>query len=216
MMVDRFPIISFLDALDEPNLPGVPAQNRMSPVKGSDPYREVPDTYKEAGVLALIYPKDDILHMVYIKRSSRDKRDKHAGQIGFPGGQKEEVDTTMQDTALRETYEEIGVKTEDIRILTPLTQLYVGASNFLVHPYLGYIDYRPEFIPQLSEVDDIIEVPLSAFHQGIKKERDFQVRNMRLKKVPYYDLDGHHLWGATAMITSEIVHLLEEAEDQLG
>lgn len=192
-------------------LPGIDAQNRMSPIlSGGDKYREVPDNHKKAGVLALIYPKDDQLHLAFIVRSSRDKRDKHAGQIGFPGGQYEPIDTDMKATAIRETYEEIGVVPDDIKIISPLTELYVFASNFLVSPYLGYIHYKPKFELQPSEVEELLEVPLSMFNDDIKETKNFNVRGGEIKDVPFYNLGGHTLWGATAMIMSEIEDIINQ------
>lgn len=201
-------VMDALNAIDLDELPGVEAQNKMCPIEGGAPYRKVPDDHRKAGVLALLYPKQGETYLAFIRRASKHEGDKHAGQIGFPGGQYEAYDESMMHTALREVNEEIGVSSGDIRVITALTELYVYASNFLVSPFLGRIDYTPTFNPQIEEVDEILEIPLTHFQKDIKSKGIFKVRDIMLSDVPYYDLGSDRLWGATAMIMSEIEEIL--------
>jgi 8-oxo-dGTP pyrophosphatase MutT (NUDIX family) len=140
-------------------LPGREAQYRMAHVVRTT-YQAPPTDARIASVLALFYPKNDEWHLVFIERAASHPGDRHAGQISFPGGKKEPQDQVLSDTALREAEEEIGVRASDIQLLGGLTDLYIPVSNFQVHPFVGWLDYTPEFSPQESEVAAVIEVPL--------------------------------------------------------
>ncbi|NNE26543.1 MAG: CoA pyrophosphatase [Saprospiraceae bacterium] len=191
-------------------LPGWEAQRRMSPVQ-TEAYREPKANAKEAGVLALLHPNGKDLKLTYIKRPQRNTLDKHSGQVSFPGGKKEKVDKNIIDTAVRETYEEIGINPKDIRILGQLTPLYVYVSNFLVYPSVGVIDYEPDYILQSSEVDYTITADLNELtNPGTVQKRDLKIRGFTMRDVPYFALGEETLWGATAMITSEFVEIIRE------
>lgn len=190
---------------------GIVAQNSMSPIRvAADKYREAPEHHKTAAVMALLYPQNDEWHICYMLRTSHHPEDKHAGQISFPGGQQDADDISLESCALREVHEEIGLAASQIQVLGALTELYVFASNFLVFPFVGYCNKEPQFIPEPSEVAEIISFPIEQLISGeLIYTKDLQVRNMTLKDVPYYDLNGHVLWGATAMITAELISLLK-------
>ena len=192
------------------DLPGQHFQNLMSPVEAHEKYRIAPKDHRVACVMALIHPKDDgLLYISYIKRASSHPDDKHAGQIGFPGGKFEEEDETLVFCALREVEEELGLKVNDIEVLGELTSLYVFASNFLVYPYVGYLDYEPEYTPQVEEVAGVIEVPLSLLKDSkYKANKSMKLATGPELVVPGYNVDGHFLWGATAMISRELEELL--------
>lgn len=197
------------DRLDA-ELPGEDAQNLLSPVIAHDKYRIAPVNHKVACVMAVLYPVGAELHMAYIERTSHHPDDKHAGQISLPGGKLESYDESYLAGALREVEEEIGIPREDIKVLGALTELYVFASNFLVYPFVGYLDQKPTFKAQESEVASIISFPIMRLlADDIVKIKDLNVRNTIIKEVPYYELDQHILWGATAMITSELVALFK-------
>lgn len=195
-------------------LPGTEAQYKLAHVLRKQ-VPAPPPTVKQAGVLALFYPdkggSDWNSNLIFIRRSSRDLRDRHAGQISFPGGSREGVDPNLAATATRETWEEIGVPVDQIEVLGALTELYIPVSNFLVAPYVGYIDHRPEFIRQESEVDAILEISFDLFLDPAARQlMDKELTNgMRLTKVPYWNVAGHQIWGATAMIVSELVELVK-------
>jgi len=169
----------------------------------SDP----PLTARDASVLLLIYPSNEKAHTVFIQRTGNLESDRHKGQISFPGGKKEDSDADFSESALREAEEEIGIPRSMVQLVRPMTPLYIPISNFLVHPYLGIALEKPIFIPQPSEVADILEVPLERFFtpESIKKT-DISIREgLILRDVPYFDLDGRVLWGATAMIINEFL-----------
>lgn len=190
-------------------LPGLTAHYRMSHVTRQY-YKAAPDDARIACVLALFFPKNEDWHMVFIERDSSNPNDRHGGQISFPGGKYEKEDLSFENGALRETEEEVGVNSKDIKLLGRLTELYIPVSNFLVHPFVGFMDYRPDFIPQPGEVKSVIEVPFSHFFDPhIIQETDLKIsQNMTLKKVPYYNVKGNTLWGATAMMMSELLEVV--------
>lgn len=191
-------------------LPGLTAHYKMSHVVRQH-YRTPPKDARVACVLALFYPKDGDSHIVFIERDSSNPNDRHKGQISFPGGKYEKEDSTYEQGALREAEEEVGVNAKDIKVLGNLTELYIPVSNFLVYPFVGFLNYRPEFIPQIGEVKSILEVPFADFQKtDIIQETDLKVRqNMTLKNVPYYNVNGKTLWGATAMMMSELLEVIQ-------
>ena len=131
----------------------------------------------------------------------------HSGQIGFPGGKYEEIDKNLEATALRESHEEIGIQEQDVQIVGRLSDLYIPVSDFLVHPFVGYLDYAPMFVLQENEVKDILEVDFELFFlPKILKKMDYRINEkMTLRDVPYFDINGHVVWGATAMILGELL-----------
>jgi len=201
--------IPFLKRQLKLELPGIQAQAKMSPILNSQKYREPSATHKVACVMALLHPKDEELFVTFIKRASSHPDDKHAGQIGFPGGKFEEEDESLVMCALRETEEEIGVPTSDIEVIGELTSLYVFASDFMVHPFVGYLDYNPEYVPQVEEVAGIYEVPLrNLIDPAFKVSRKVKLSEGFYRDAPGYDIEGDFLWGATAMISSELESVL--------
>jgi 8-oxo-dGTP pyrophosphatase MutT (NUDIX family) len=203
-----------LEGLQRP-LPGQVAQYKMAHVLRQQIPAPSP-TARRAAVLALLYPYTGEgiwdANLIFIQRASRDTRDRHAGQISFPGGSQELDDENFAATATRETWEEIGVPIEKIEVLGALTELYIPVSNFLVAPFVGYIDHRPDFIRQESEVDAVLEIPFdSFFNPAARQLMNKELTNgMRLTNVPYWNVSGHQVWGATAMITSELIELVKK------
>ncbi|HKK87257.1 MAG TPA: CoA pyrophosphatase [Saprospiraceae bacterium] len=169
------------------------------------------DQYKKAAVLQFIYPVASSYHMVLIKRSSRNPADKHKGQIAFPGGRLEKSDASLMETALREFEEEVGVNANSVQVLGELTQLFIPVSGYVVHPYVAVGKEKPNFKAQIEEVEDIIEVPLDLLlAEETKKSTVLRINDqITLKNVPYYDIFGHIVWGATAMMLSELEHLIK-------
>ncbi len=189
-------------------LPGVQAQLKMTP----DARRFLNDIPKEAvpaGVLVLLFPKNDEWHITLIERNTHQK-DKHSGQIGFPGGKIESTDASYAAGALREVEEEVGIQRERIRILGALTPLFIHVSNFVVHPFLGFLEDTPKFSRQVEEVKRVLQIPVSdLLNPGLVKTKGLKVRpNITLVGVPYYDLAGKTVWGATAMILSELKEMM--------
>lgn len=190
-------------------LPGWNAQKLMSPYPTTE-YRRTPNDAKHASVMILLYPdKNEKLNTYYIKRTSKNPNDKHAGQISFPGGQKDKTDKDFIETALRETEEELGIDSSKIEILGHLTPLFVFASHFHVQPVVGYINFEPSLILQESEVEYPISIALEKLVlPETMNNKDYKIKTFVIKNMPYYNLNGEVLWGATAMMTSELVSIL--------
>lgn len=205
-------LIQSLQKRLESPLPGNTAHERMTHVARNF-MTPTPDHAKLASVLILLYQKENQWFTTLMKRTSRFKNDRHKGQISFPGGQAEPFDSTKADTALRENEEEMGIPTSDVRILGALTELYIPVSNFLVQPYIGYTGDAPTFNPDSNEVDEVIETPLSILTDKYhKKYTSVKITTeITLEDVPYFDVHGHIVWGATSMIISELIQVLDEA-----
>ncbi len=146
-----------------------------------------------------------------IRRSSH-KSDRHSGQISLPGGRFEELDLDLEDCALREAEEEIGIDRNVVKVLGALTDLYIPISNFSVTPIVSCTEEARSFSMQTDEVDEILSIPLTILlDPDVIKYKPMTIQNgMRIPKVPYYDLNGQVLWGATAMILSEFAELMRE------
>ncbi|WP_299211415.1 CoA pyrophosphatase [uncultured Aquimarina sp.] len=167
---------------------------------------------RNAAVLMLFYPKEHHTHLALILRPTYEGV--HSGQVALPGGKVEEFDKSYESAALRETWEEIGVKSDSVDVLKQLTKVYIPPSNFWVHPFLGVTHKTPNFIRQEEEVAEVIEVPLEQLLDEnrviSKKLSTSYAENI---EVPSFELNGYVVWGATAMMLSELkVHLKSALE----
>lgn len=158
-------------------------------------------------VLLLLYCKDGQLHLVLTKR--RDDLKAHGGQISFAGG-RQEADETLQQTAVRETHEEIGVHPDEVEILGPLSQVYIPPSDFEVQPFVGWVKNGrpPSFIPSDDEVSEIIEISIDDLLDDGRRKTERRRFRGKLYDVPYFDIHGHQVWGATAVILNELLERL--------
>jgi len=160
-----------------------------------------------SSILILLYPRDNRVFTVMMLRQSYDGV--HSGQVSFPGGRKEPEDKTLIETALRESEEEMNINPEKVKIIGTLSEMYIPPSNFLVLPVVGYSTEVPDFKPDSSEVAEIIETDLRfLFDPKLKKEKLLNVRGYEIE-APYYDVKGKVVWGATAMILSELHDVIE-------
>ncbi len=193
--------------LREP-LPGLWAQLKMvtDPRPGNKVYHEVEDTSIKAGVLVLLYSLRNHVHLVLTRRT--DQVDIHQAQISFPGGRKEEGESSEQ-TALREAYEELNVSPDSIQILGQLTPLYIPPSNYCIYPIIAITNERPDFRPSTHEVAEVIEVPLEHLldPKNVIKEA-WTIRGAEVM-VPFYLFKEHKIWGATAMVLAELLEIFE-------
>ena len=191
-------------------LPGREAQVKMAPYPVEEKrFREDPDRpAKPSGVMVLLYPHEGEIYLPLMKRPTYPGA--HSGQVSFPGGKFEPEDTDFIQTALRETREEIGVAEEQVSLLGSLTELFIIASNFKVYPSVGYVPERPVFLPDPVEVVEVLEVSLTDLRDESKKG----IKEMRFGEhvihSPYFDVQGHVVWGATAMMLSELIHITEK------
>ncbi|MFN8673112.1 MAG: CoA pyrophosphatase [Candidatus Sericytochromatia bacterium] len=158
-----------------------------------------------ASVLIPLYKKNDKTYILFTKRSNKVKH--HKGQISFPGGKFETNDKNLQETSLRETYEEIGVKPEDIEIIGKMPSI-ITISNFYVTPFVGYFNYPYNFKISTDEIDTLIEAPLEHFFD----ESIFWIENREvfgnIKKVYFYSYEGHTIWGATGKILYDLLRVI--------
>jgi 8-oxo-dGTP pyrophosphatase MutT (NUDIX family) len=198
-------------ALRQP-LPGLAAQIAMAPPERPTALPPNSTPPREAGVLLLLYPKDDALYFVLTRRTER--LGSHSGQISFPGGRREIGDVDFAATALREAHEELGIALDSIEVLGELTDLYIPPSHFVVHPVVAYAACAPTFYPHDGEVAEVIEAPLALlFDPTIKATapRALVSQGGREVMTPFYRISGHQVWGATAMILAEFEMLLRSA-----
>jgi 8-oxo-dGTP pyrophosphatase MutT (NUDIX family) len=166
-----------------------------------------PPDPKQAGVLVLLYPCSSQLCLPITRRT--ETVESHKGQVSLPGGTREGGEA-LEATAVRETCEELGVCPDRWDILGPLTPLYIPPSGFLVHPYVAYAPVRPAFRPDPVEVAELIEIPLSLLLDPATVVREDWLLRGSTVQVPFFYTYGHKVWGATAMVLSEFVAVLNE------
>jgi 8-oxo-dGTP pyrophosphatase MutT (NUDIX family) len=210
-MFDRFSE-DLIRAFTQP-LPGKVAHETLKPylkINKSLDAPKLPNT-KEGAVMSLIYPVKNIPHILFIERPVYNGV--HSGQIAFPGGKIEKSDSSYLDAALRETHEEIGLPAQQIKVVGALSEVYVLASNFMVYPYVGLLDEIPSLILEEKEVASTFEIPLYRFFEpDILKEKPIKNALGFTLMAPYYDLDGKTLWGATAMMVSELCTIIKQQD----
>jgi 8-oxo-dGTP pyrophosphatase MutT (NUDIX family) len=203
-------IESIKKRLTEP-LPGLTSQLKMATMRRQvkDGRMVIPEDVRKAGVLVLFYPSNGNINLVFIKRA--EYPGVHSGQVSFPGGGRETGDKDIVATALREAEEEIGVARHIVVPVGTLTDLFIPPSNFLVTPVVGYTHDRPDFKPDPAEVDQILEVPLSTLlDKDTRQEKDITIFPAINLNVPCYYADGHVIWGATAMMLSELIDVISQ------
>ena len=191
-------------------LPGPAAQRRFAPtpVRPAGPPGSAAAHSRTAAVLLLLYPLRTGVAVPLTLRASGLTR--HAGQISLPGGASDPGETLV-DTALREAEEEIGVDPAAVRILGELTPVHVIVSGFTLHPVVGVSDARPTFVAAPGEVAAVLEIPLEDLRDASRIRHGTRIREGVAIEYPYFDLLGHQVWGATAMVLGELICLLEDA-----
>lgn len=202
--------LSLISKIDEAHLGGYTSHAKMIPkerrsidlddIKKAKPRR--------AAVLALFYPDHkNFTKFLLILRASYDGT--HSSQISFPGGKFDKTDKDLERTALRETWEEVGIDMDQIAIRKRMTDTFIPPSNFLVSPFIGSIDAKPEFKTN-HEVEEIIEVELSELlNDSAVTTKNLTTSYMRDIEVPCFILNNETVWGATAMMLSEIKDLIK-------
>ncbi len=177
-----------------------PLQRRLLPPEGANP--------RQAGVLVLLYPDADDWHITLTRRTE-DLRS-HSGQISFPGGRRDPHDASFTATALRETCEELGM-CQPTQIIGMLSTLYIPPSNYEVYPTVAALSERPVFTLNPDEVAEVFSLSFTELlDDRIKACEDREFSGMTFS-VPYYAVQGHKVWGATAIMLSELEHRLRAA-----
>ena len=191
-------------------LPGLAAQLHMAPNPrvGWDPLK-FPDGARDGAALLLLYPHDDTLQFPLTVRGTGLRN--HTGQVSLPGGRVDQGES-YEDAALREAEEEIGVDPRAVQLLGRLTPLHIPVSGYILHPVIGFTPMRPAFQRAEWEVARIIEAPVSALNDPRSRKREIRTRSVNGQTievdVPFYDIDGEKVWGATAMVLSEFCAIL--------
>nr|WP_294781667.1 CoA pyrophosphatase [uncultured Flavobacterium sp.] len=197
-------------------LPAVEAHLKMAPKERREGLKNLDIdalNARMAGVMMLFYPKEEKTHLVLIVRNTYDGV--HSAQIAFPGGKYEKTDLNFETTALRETQEEVGITSDKIEIIKNFSPMYIPPSNFLVHPFLGIAKEELSFYPDSREVAAIIELPLSVLlNDEIIVEAKLSTSYGANILVPAFTIQNHVVWGATAMILSELREVLKIAFEQ--
>lgn len=163
---------------------------------------------RTAAVMLLAYPRNDKTHFVLILRNAYNGV--HSSQVAFPGGKRDEGDKDYEETALRETCEEVGISRDKVTIVRELSKIYIPPSNFIVYPFLGFCSEPPIFKPDPREVAGIIEVDLDDFLddailRGMMRDTSYANEI----QVPGFQIGEHVIWGATAMILSEFKEVVK-------
>lgn len=198
--------IKHLPKIEKETLLSTDAHAKMAPLERISYLKE--ENYRDknprkAAVLMLFYPKNEVTHLALIVRNSYPGV--HSSQIGFPGGKVEEYDVDLEETALRETHEEVGIEPQKIKIIKPFSEIYIPPSNFLVAPFMGVSHEELTFVPDLDEVKRVLEFSIADFldEKSITKVK-MSTSYATDIEVPAFMVDKYVVWGATAMMMSEL------------
>jgi len=188
-------------------LPGLEAHLKMTSATRLQFKYQPNEKTRRSAVLVLFYPHRNQIFAPLILRPKYDGV--HAGQMAFPGGRFEKTDENLIRTALREAQEEIGIKAADVQILGQLTEIFIPPSNFFVLPVIGVLSYKPDFYPDPREVEAVLEVGLhELMDEGNMGKAELEVRGITIN-TPLYNIQGHKVWGATAMMISELLAVID-------
>jgi 8-oxo-dGTP pyrophosphatase MutT (NUDIX family) len=207
-VIDPSNLESFLrERLAHP-LPGPDAQLRFAPHPRRRSWRpdQEPEGARHAAALILLYPGAEGPSFPLTVR--RHDLPVHAGQVSLPGGGIDPGEAPGA-AALREAHEELGIDPGAVRLIGPLSPLWVIVSNFVVRPFVGVTDARPAFCAAPREVAELVETPLSAIRDPARVVWTSRMRDGVRVHYPYFDFGGHHVWGATAMMLSELASILD-------
>ena len=197
-------------ALAHPGFDAAAAHSAMSPSpRPLTRPADKPGEPRIGAVLLVLYEKFSAPHILLIRR--RDDLKYHPGQISFPGGRQEPGEQLL-DTALRETYEEVGLHRDSLQVLGSLAPVYISPSDFMVYPFVAWHDGQPAFRMEVREVAEILETPLGLFLDPSMGCTEIRIMNNMELNVPFYRLGGDKVWGATAMMLGEFLERLRAVQ----
>jgi len=195
-----------IDHIKNSSLIGTKAHEKLAPTdRIFYTEKDIPKDAREAGVLLLLYVDENKQTNVLLTKRANYKGT-HSGQISFPGGKKEPFDLNLQETSLRETFEEVGISSMDVNVIKQLTPIYIPPSNFVATPYIGIIKEIP-FFKKNHEVEELIYFPIHKLFND-KNLGVFQSSTTNTK-TPCFIFNDHKIWGATAMILNEFKEVLK-------
>ncbi len=206
-MRKRPDLIVELDRSLKAGLPGSVSQNKMAPGVRLENDRGL---YRNAAVMILLYIRDERWHFVLMRRPEYPGA--HSNQVSLPGGIHEEGDADLETTALRETREELGIDEASIHLVGKLSKLHIPVSGIEVTPFMGYHPKNPVFHPDPREVAYLIEVPVADLLTPDNEREEVRAILCKPVRVPYFNIGGEQVWGATAMILSEFSDVLRRLE----
>lgn len=203
-----------LKSLLEAGLPGEQAHARMAPLSRplSSLAKQSAKIFRESAVALVLFEDEGDQRIVLTQRPQYDG--KHGGQVSFPGGKREEGDLDLLQTAMRECFEETGMQLTLEEYIGPLTPVFIPVSSFHVEAYLFYLDYVPQFQKDEREVEAIFTVGITELldDKRVQQTTISLGDNVKLKDVPYFDLESKIVWGATALILSELKEILQRVK----
>jgi len=200
--------IVFLKERFKEKLPGEEAHIRMAPLgrKPLNYYLSLNIEYRSGSVLSHFYPINNEPYLLFIKRSDDGKT--HSGQIAFPGGKQDITDFDLQETALREAFEEVGLIANEVNVIGQLSNLYIPVSKFMVQPFVSYSNTQPVFKLSESEVQQVIPMSLKELaNPEIIKTKRIKTFDGIIKDAPCYEINNETIWGATAMMLTELLEM---------
>jgi 8-oxo-dGTP pyrophosphatase MutT (NUDIX family) len=168
--------------------------------------------WRAGAVLILVYPLEEVPYLVLTLRPTSMRR--HAGQISLPGGGYESGDGSLLATALRETQEELGVPPQDIEVWGALEDSVITVSHYQIKPFVGFARARPHFLPNPSEVEEVLEVPLSLLTDSTALREEIRELSTGPRTISFYPWGEHKIWGATARVLGQLALLLDENAGQ--
>ncbi len=187
---------------------GEKAHREMSPINRSISVNSLKDEkVRKAAVLIMLHEEDGTIYFPLIERHVYEGN--HSREIGLPGGKIEESDINLAEAVLRENEEELGVRQSEVKLIKELTQIFIPPSNFMVTPYVGFLNSQPSYIPDPIEVKTIIKISIDQLLENSNITNIIKHNESFKNEIPVFKIDDNIIWGATACILNELKYLLK-------